>query len=285
MDMSARAFHTTRRFFIAALCASSAVFTPTAATAQGDLLIAPTRVILDGRRGEQIVLSNIGDKEATYRIGLELRRMNPDGSLSDVEPEQANDKEKAALEMVRYAPRRVTLPPSQPQSIRVNARPGADLPDGEYRVHMSFNAIPDAKPVTPQSAQPASASGGISIELIPIYGITIPLIVRKGRVEAMASIDSPKLRQTAKGPELAIHLSRSGEASTYGELRVKAPGKSDPVFLARGIAIYPELDGRSLKFSLTPEQAAAMRGPLTFEYREMPEAGGGLIASLQASLP
>ncbi|MGD9663611.1 MAG: molecular chaperone [Novosphingobium sp.] len=285
MVLSACTFRITKQSVLAALCASATMFSSAPAMAQGDLLIAPTRVILDGRRGEQIVLSNIGDKEATYRIGLELRRMNPDGSLSDVEPENATDAEKAALDMVRYAPRRVTLPPSQPQSIRVNARPGPDLPDGEYRVHMSFNAIPDATPVTPETSQASAASGGISIELIPIYGITIPLIVRKGRVEAVAGIDSPRIRQTAQGSELEVHLSRTGMASTYGELRVIAPGKSDPVFLARGIAIYPELEGRKLTFSLTPEQAVALHGPVTIEYREMPEAGGGVMASLQAKLP
>ncbi|RZV49660.1 MAG: molecular chaperone, partial [Sphingomonadaceae bacterium] len=40
----------------------------------GDLLVAPTRVILDGGRGTQIILNNIGEEEATYRVTAELRR-------------------------------------------------------------------------------------------------------------------------------------------------------------------------------------------------------------------
>ena len=55
------------------------------AHAAGDLLIAPTRVILDGRRGTEVILNNIGDEEATYRITLELRRMNDQGRLDDVD--------------------------------------------------------------------------------------------------------------------------------------------------------------------------------------------------------
>ena len=51
------------------------------ALAAGDLLVAPTRVILDGSRGTEVILNNIGSEPATYRVSLELRRMLPDGSL------------------------------------------------------------------------------------------------------------------------------------------------------------------------------------------------------------
>ena len=95
---------------IAAL-ATMAVSAP--ASAQGDLLVAPTRVILDGSRGTEVILSNIGSEEATYRIGLELRRMLDNGRLEPVERIDANDAEEAALGMIRYAPRRITLPPGQ----------------------------------------------------------------------------------------------------------------------------------------------------------------------------
>jgi len=47
----------------------------------GDLLVAPTRLILDGGKGAEIILNNIGDEPATYRISTEFRRMNPDGRL------------------------------------------------------------------------------------------------------------------------------------------------------------------------------------------------------------
>ena len=68
---------------------------------------------------------------------------------------------------------------------RLAARPDADLPDGEYRVHMSFKAIPKPREVT--EATPAETDG-VAIQLIPIYSVTIPIIVRHGRVEAQVAI-------------------------------------------------------------------------------------------------
>lgn len=254
---------------------------PAPAAAQGDLLVAPTRVILDGRRGTEVILSNIGSEEATYRIGLELRRMEPNGSLTPVEKSDANEREDAALKMIRYAPRRISLPPGQPQAVRIAARPGAELPDGEYRVHMSFKAIPKPREVTEEDAGPQQ---GVSIRLIPVYGVTIPVIVRHGRLEAQVAITQPRVEQSARGPQLVMDLQRGGESSTYGELRVMKPGQGDPVFLVRGVAVYSELEKRELRLMLTPEQAAAMTGPLRFEYREMPDKGGDLIAAVDAVL-
>ncbi|MHA7820611.1 MAG: fimbrial biogenesis chaperone [Erythrobacter sp.] len=249
---------------------------PAIAQAQGDLLVAPTRVILDGSRGTEVILSNIGSDEATYRIGLELRRMGPDGRLEPVEKIDANDTEEAALGMIRYAPRRITLPPGQPQAVRLAARPGADLADGEYRVHMSFKAIPRPREATSE-AEPAQ---GVSIQLIPIYGVTIPIIVRHGRVEAQVGINQPQIVEGEDGPELSIMLSRAGDSSTYGDLVVTRPGRDEPLMNLRGVAVYPEVQNREVRVRLTPEQAAGFRGQVRVEYRETVEAGGGLIAAV-----
>ncbi len=249
------------------------------ATAQGDLLVAPTRVVLDGSRGTEVILSNIGSEEATYRIGLELRRMTENGRLVPVESSDATDAETAAMEMIRYAPRRITLPPGQPQAVRLAARPGADLPDGEYRVHMSFKAIPEVREITETAPDP---SGGVSIQLTPIYGVTIPIIVRHGRVQAQVAITQPRVEQGEDGPVLALTMSRNGESSTFGELRVTKAGVDEPLVVTRGLAIYPELGSREVRIPISPEQAASMTGQLRFEYREMPESGGGLIAAVDA---
>ena len=271
----------TFRAFATLGCTLAAVVCAPQASAQvGDLLVAPTRVILDGRRGTEVILSNIGSEEATYRIGLELRRMSPQGNLEDVEEADANEKEKAALAMIRYAPRRITLPPGQPQAVRVAARPGAELPDGEYRVHMAFRAIPKARPVTEQ----ADSGEGLKIQITPIYGVTIPIIVRYGRIGAQVAIEQPRIVNTPTGQQLSVRIDRSGESSTYGEFRVLRQGSNEELFKVGGLAIYPEIDSRDFTFPLTPEQAASLTGPLRFEYREMPAAGSGLIAAVDTVL-
>jgi hypothetical protein len=266
------------------VCASAALLlAPSPSIAQGDLLVAPTRVVLSGGGGAQVILSNIGVTPATYRISLELRRMTPDGDLDPVEATEATKAEEAALAMVRYAPRRITLQPNQPQAVRISARPGAEIPDGEYRVHLMFRAIPDTTRVSATSEQPTAE--GLSIRLVPIYGLTIPLIVRKGRLEATAQISNPRIEQRGDVKFFAVDLQRSGDRSVYGDITVAPRGGGKPIYTARGFAVYPELHSRTVSLQLAPEEAAQFRGPLRIEYREPAEAGGQLIAAVDTALP
>jgi hypothetical protein len=265
---------------LAWLAGAAALLLGSGAHAQGDLLVAPTRVEIDGRGSAQVILSNIGAEEATYRISLELRRMNTDGMLDEVSQEEINPTEQAALEMIRYSPRRVVLPPGQPQTVRISARPDPALPDGEYRAHMMFQALPRVQSVT--EADAAAEAGDIAIRLVPVYGITIPVIIRKGQLEAVTALSNPRIVDREGVPALHLEMARSGDRSTFGEIRVIKSGLPDPVLIARGIAIYTEVGTRNLTLPLSAQQAAEMRsGNLRFEYRELPEKGGALIAVVE----
>ncbi|MFT4026745.1 MAG: molecular chaperone [Novosphingobium sp.] len=265
------------------LAAGLALAVPGAAFAQGDLLVAPTRVVLNGGGGSEVILSNIGAQAATYRISLELKRMSADGNIVDVAEADATPAEQAALAMVRYAPRRITLEPNQPQSVRLSARPAPELPDGEYRVHLAFRAVPDAADAA-KAIEQADASG-LTIRLTPIYGITIPLIVRKGQLDASVTIANPQVSRQAAATLFKLDLQRGGSRSVYGDVVIQPRGGGKPLFEARGLAVYPELAQRNLALQVSAEQAARLRGPVRIEYREPAEAGGKLIASLDSTLP
>jgi len=254
------------------------LFTASNAQAAGDLLVAPTRVVLDGSRGTEVILNNIGSEPATYRISLELRRMLPDGTLEDIDQATAGEHDKTTLGLISYAPRRVVLPPNQPQSIRIGVRAPEGLPDGEYRAHMLFRAIPDAKSVVGD----ASPREGVSIALTPIYGVTIPVIVRRGSLTATAALSDPKIVRDADGAAFQVMLTRQGTRSVYGRIRVTKQGVDKPLIEARGIAIYAELASRAVTLPVEPAIAAQLSGPVKIEYLEDQDAGGGLIAELLA---
>lgn len=245
--------------------------------ASGDLLVAPTRVILDGKRGTQVILNNVGNEETTYRISLEIKRMSETGELIEIDPASINEAEKAALALVRYAPRRVTLLPNQPQSIRIGLNVAEGLPDGEYRVHMLFRAVPKANPVTEEVA-----ATDVKIQLIPLYGIAIPVIIRRGELNVTAALANARLDQDESGTVLAFDATRQGNRSVYGEFRVSKPGQSDPILVQKGIAIYPEIERRKVELQLSPDEAAAIRGSeIVISYHDTPENGSGMITQLR----
>jgi hypothetical protein len=276
-DMISWTRPTTAAVFVAAPLLA---FASPAEAGIGDLLVAPTRIVLDGRKGAEVILNNIGDEPATYRVSVEFRRMTEQGGLDDVEQPTASDR--AAEDMIVYAPRRVTLAPRQPQAIRIAARPPQGLPDGEYRVHLLFRAIPPAVPVVAAAAeQPVK---GIRFQLTPIYGVTIPVIVRLGNLQATAGIANVHLEQKDGKPAIALDLSRQGSRSTYGEVRVFKPGVKDPIALQKNVAVYTEINRRHVAVAISETYKGAVAGPVTVQYVETFDDGSHVIAETRAQL-
>jgi hypothetical protein len=269
------------RAVVAAALVAAPVLLPIAPASAGvgDLLVAPTRLVLNGGRSAEIILNNIGEEPATYRISAEFRRMKPDGTLDEVaEPSAA---EKMARDMLIFAPRRVTLAPNEPQAIRISARPPQGLPDGEYRVHLLFRAVPPATPVTNPASAPAK---GLSFRLTPIYGVTIPVIVRLGNLDVKAAINNVRLEEHDGKPVVALELDRTGGRSTFGEVRVMKAGVKDPVAISRAVAVYTELKAREVLVPVDESFKGQLAGPVTVQYVETYDDGSKTLAETQAVL-
>ena len=246
----------------------------------GDLLVSPARLTLDNReRTAELILSNRGDATDTFRIRLIHMAMTADGGLTEAPP-PASGVDPAQL--VRYAPHQITLEPGQTQVLRVMLRKPADLADGEYRIHMLFQAIPPELAGTaaaPDGKAPDKGKG-VSIKLTPIMGLAIPVIVRQGSVTAKAGLADLRLSTEKGRPFATFHLTRSGNASIYGNLEAAFQpkgGKAVRVGAVNGVAVYPPLDARNVTLPLVPPPGVALKGGtlrLTFRTADdaVPEA-------------
>lgn len=185
------------------------------------LLVSPTYVLLDSHtRSQALLLSNRGIAPETYRITIVNRLQKADGQLVDTD--KPAEGEGFASTIVRYAPREVTLPPNKPQTVRLLLQMPASLPDGEYRSHILFQQVPTEKPTEEVATDVAP---GISVTIRAIFGITIPLVVRKGTLTANASLsDLHLVHVTDEQSGLAVHLNRSGTRSLRGDLLAEVDG-------------------------------------------------------------
>lgn len=246
--------------------------------AAGDLLVAPTRIVLSGSAGSEVVLSNKGQETATYRISLIARRMTSDGKI---EPATSNTpEEEAALSMISFAPHKITLAPNQPQTVRLGVRVPAEAGEGEYRAHMVFRAVPDTAPASENAAN----AEGVSISITPIYGIAIPVIVRVGNPMASASISDARIVREEEQESVRLTLHRSGKRSIYGALAVLKPGQAKPVAIIRGIAVYPEIESRTVSIPIPDEARRAIRGPATIRFSEEGDGSNKISAEAQVIL-
>jgi hypothetical protein len=272
------------KVWAAALMAAILMCGP-AARAQdlGGISISPKRVVFEGRtRSAEVMLINRAGQPATYRISFENRRMKEDGSLEVVTAPDPG--QNFADQMIRYSPRQVVVPGGSSQTVRLLLRLPAELGDGEYRSHMVFQSVP--APSAGQTIDPASLKPGeISVALIPTYVITIPVIVRKGAVNATASLSDFKLAKTGAGPALGLRISRQGNRSTYGDVMVTRAGSDEPVALIRGISVYTPNESRVISVPFVAGKTPAPGTKLHLVYRAPDDDGKTVLAESDFTMP
>ena len=172
--------------FSALFWATSWSFSPPVQAA-GELLVAPTRIVFEGRtRFKVITFSNRGTESAIFRITLVEMSMDENGNMKRVESPDKNSK--LASRLIRYAPRQITIPPGGAQIVRLSLRKPNNLGEGEYRSHIYFRAIPPEGTGRTVSAGKALEKGALSFRLTPVFGVTIPVIVRHGKLAAKGGV-------------------------------------------------------------------------------------------------
>lgn len=243
------------------------LFEPFTVFAQGNLLINPVRVVFEGnKQREEITLANTGQDTAVYAISFVQYRMTPEGTFEQIE--EPDPGQYFADPYLRYFPRRVTLAPNESQVVRMQLRRSPDMADGEYRSHMYFRAVPDERPLGEDILEDTTAIG---IRLVPIFGITIPVIIRHGEVNVAVDIGQVELiEDSEQRPQLRFMINRNGNISVYGDISVEheAPGVS-PVVIGqvRGLAVYSPNASRSFTLPLVPPEGRDLtKGKLTIRY-------------------
>ncbi len=260
-------------------CLGLAGVVSTSAFAAGQLMVAPTRIVFDERdRSATVNLINTGDETTTYRIDFLNKRMTDNGDFQDIETPLPD--EHFSDGMIHFSPREVVLPPGKSQTIRLMLRKPADLQVGEYRSHMHFKALP---PESAKSIETLTSDNNLTIQLTPVIGVTIPVIVRQGKTEAQLTLDNLGFEPNLTPDEPAVMsmtMHRQGNRSVYGDITVYfKPDKGDELVVvkARGVAVYSSNPLRHLRLALQPPAGLQLKnGVLRVSFEE---GGSGGIAA------
>ncbi|HPE34351.1 MAG TPA: hypothetical protein PLI65_06085 [Bacteroidales bacterium] len=249
--------------------------------AQGDLLITPRRIVFEGnKQSQEINLANTGQDTAVYAITFVQYRMKEDGTFEQIE--EPDPGQKFADSYLRYFPRTVTLPPNESQVVRMQMRRLPDMQPGEYRSHLYFRAVPVERPLGEEDILEDTTA--IGIRLTPIFGITIPVIIRIGDVKGNVTLSDMTLEmQNDTIPVFNVKFNRTGEASVYGDLIVEyepEKGGSIEVGIVRGIAVYTPNSARTFKMQLQkPEGVDYSSGKLTVRYVDGSDTSSEVFAT------
>lgn len=235
--------------------------------AQGDLMVFPKRLVFEGNtKTADLNLANIGKDTARYNISFIQYRMNEDGSFTEIKT--PDEGQNFADKFLRYYPRSIVLAPKEAQIVKVQLIKTNLMAPGEYRSHIYFRAIPNAQPLGEEEKKDTTA---VSVKLIPVFGITIPTIIRVG--EPTTKVTLSDLDFSVKNdtlPLISLTFNRTGNMSVYGDLsvvHVSPSGKKTEVGRANGVAVYTPNQKRSFQVALLKKAGLDFHtGTLHLEY-------------------
>jgi len=171
--------------------------------------------------------------------------------------------------------------------VRMQLRRAADTEAGEYRSHMYFRAVPEESALGLE--EQLEDTTAIGIRLTPIFGITIPVIVRSGDVSAEVTLNNLSVENANDSTaSMKLTFNRVGNKSVYGDLTVDYKpdrGAAIQVGLVRGISVYTPNATRSFEMEIRkPEGVDFTKGKLVIRYTNAEGDNENLLAEKELLL-
>lgn len=198
---------------------------------------------MDSRTG-QVRFTNTSQSTKSYNIGMVNFQQNKDGTYTNIN--KAMPGNPFADPYLEWAPHQATLAPGQSQIVRVRRRGMAAAPDGEYVSHMLIRELPDDADLY---GTYADKSQGLSINLRPLYGVSIPVMIEHGHLASDARLGDVRAFKRGGQPIASVTVSRSGNRSFYGTV-VVSDGRRELGRLAK-FRIFMTTPVRVLEIPLT----------------------------------
>ena len=212
-------------------------------------------MVFNGKtKSQEVVVVNRGNTVETYDIGIENKRFDDQGEGKTVTEAQAG--ENFADSMLRLSAHEITVNPGESQVVRILLRKSPDLKDGEYRSHLVVRG-------QPKEDAPIVSGGddkGVSVKLIPIYGLSIPVIVQQGELSDQLDVKDIKVVSAAASNQLELTIARLGTRSAFLDVSIYGSGQKsgEAIAVLKGLSIYAPLNERHVRVRLTPDQMAKL---------------------------
>lgn len=243
-----RRFHLAAALYAVGLMLAAAPAAPLPKQDGAAVSVAPMMVILDtgGRPGSFDVI-NFSARTATFRLDPLYALIDDEGVQRFEEPA---GQPGSAAPFLRWAPRQFEVQPGATRSIRLSARAPADLPPGEYRLHLRVTNI-GAAPERPVATDEPAIGVNIRIQIAQ----AVRILVRHRVGPGTARLEAASLQTAETGQRLSFTLVNNREGgSVLGRYAIvsAAPGGAERLLRETDVTLYPDTDRRPVVMDMAP---------------------------------
>lgn len=209
--------------------------------------INPYYLVFEGRtRIQTFTVRNNGNEEKTYKVSLKHLKQTTKAGYENIQDDKTQGV-NFADDFLMYGPKSFSLKPKEVKTIRIQSKHmTSDKPNGEYRSHLY---VKETSKVKKAISNKKLKEGQLSMRIGVDPGISIPLVVRKGKLTGDVKLSNFKIVKTETGgAKLLLSLEREGDVSFKGKLKIF---KDDELIgVQNGLSIYTEMDYISIEKEL-----------------------------------
>lgn len=242
----------------------SAVLLITPLSSQAVSLTSYRLYLDDNNRTESFIIFAKGNVPESCTLGLKHFNFDEVGNMALHKDKKL--PENSSKPWIRFSPKKFTVQPRTPQTIRFTMRRKPNTEANEYRSYLSV-ACKEIK----EQVKKEGEAGRPTVTVQPNLVQNVPVIVRTGPLKVQASFENINIEEDL----LTANLIRSGERSLYGRLSV-VNNKSDEEYrFLTSVSIYPETTSYNVKFSLKGDDMPPLED-LALKFVEDENYGGSL---------
>jgi len=163
------------------------------------------RIYLDREnRAEQFTIFNESEKDEVCTLKTRHHEYQEDGTVSIWQGLTPPDN--SALKLMRFSPKKFTIPAGSRQVVNFSKRRKANIKDGEFQAILSINCKTDSV-----------NSVNRAVNLVANIVHNIPIIVREGKLTGTIDIKSAQVNKQDTS-KIDVLFEPNGNRSFYGEL-------------------------------------------------------------------
>jgi fimbrial chaperone protein len=199
--------------------------TPSVFAAAANIGFSEYRILLTAKeKHRQLIVFNKGNDNAQCDLGLNHFNIADDNSFTaQAKPELAFN---SAYKLLRYSPRRVSIPANSSQKVKLSFRRRANLAPGEYTSYLNMVCKVD---------EGVTTSG----EMGSVISYNIPVHLRVGELTASTNFEVLTIDKTeGTGYRVMLRQSREGNRSIVGDLLVTDIKSGKAVLARNGMGFY-----------------------------------------------
>lgn len=222
-------------------------------SAYASFTMSPHFVVLTAdKKTNSVRILNSGTKIQNYIVAFTEFKQNKDGSYSNVE--KTDTTLMLASPYMLIGKKSISVNPKSSELIRIEAK-FDKLQDGEYRSHLF---VQEQTPPDIKGSDKKLENGKFAFDISANYGITIPVIIRKGNLDVSLAIVSATITEKNEQKGLLVAFERSGNRSVRGNIEV-LDGKKQ-VSMLNDVAFYTDLTSREVLLPVEADKIGALKG-------------------------